>query len=412
MEKLAIDGGEPYRKRPFPERMPFGDEEVELTTRAIRSQNLFRWSGPMVDDFERKFAEFYGIGHAIASTSGTAAIHLAVGTIDPEPGDEIITAPISDLGSVTPILQQNAIPIFADIDPATFNVDPEDAERKITKRTRAIMVVHLFGNACDMDAFVAISQRHGIPLIEDCSQAHATQYKGRWLGTIGDVGCFSLQQSKHMTTGDGGMTITGREDYWERLRFFADKGFQRKGWGPRAYLFLAPNYRMTELQGAVGLAQVPKVRKVAERRMALGNRLTEMLREVEGIEAAAATPGSEHSFWTYPVRTGKLDGVEFGKALQAEGVANMPGYIGKPIYLCTEALTAKKTYGNSRFPFDSPYTDRKIEYVEGMCPRTDEGLRRMCTVSFNENFTEEDIADVAGAIAKVARGLRKKANSQ
>lgn len=407
MDKLAIDGGKPYRKDPFPQRTPFGDEEVALVTEAIRSQNLFRWSGRMVDEFEAKFAAFYGAKHAVTSTSGTAAIHLAVGTIDPDPGDEIITAPISDLGSVTPILQQNAIPIFADIDPATFNMDPQDAERKITRRTRAIMVVHLFGNGCDMDAFADISRRHGIPLIEDCSQAHATRYRGKWLGAIGDFGCYSLQQSKHMTTGDGGMTITDGEEYWERLRFFVDKGFQRKGWGPRAYLFLAPNYRMTELQGAVGLAQVPKVRQVAETRMRLGQRLTGMLEEVEGIEPAATTPGSEHSFWAYPVRTGRMDGVEFGRALQAEGVGNMPGYIGKPIYLCTEALTAKKTYGGSHFPFGSPYTEREIEYVEGMCPRTDEGLRHMLTLGINENFTEEDLADVAGAIAKVARAMQR-----
>jgi len=405
-DKLALHGGAPYRTEPFPAREQFGDEEVELVTQVIRSQNLFRWGGHMVDDFEAGFAELYGVEHAATSTSGTAAIHLAVGTLDPDPGDEIITAPISDLGSVSPILQQNAIPIFADIDPATFNMDPEDTERRITPRTKAIMVVHLFGNACDMDAFVDISKRHGIPLIEDCSQAHATRYKGQWLGTFGDLAAFSLQQSKHMTTGDGGVTMTNDEDLWERLRFFVDKGFQRKGWGPRAYLFLAPNYRMTELQGAVGLAQLPKVRAVVEGRIAAGNRLTELLADIEGIEPAAITPGSEHSYWAYPLRTGSMDGVEFGEALREEGVGNMPGYIGKPIYLCTEALTAKKTYGSSGFPFDSPYTDRKIEYTEGMCPRTDEGLQRMLTLGINERFTEDDLQDVAGAVRKVARAMQ------
>ena len=405
MDKLAIDGGAPFRTTPFPGRTPFGDEEIANVTEAIRSQDLFRWSGHWVDDFEHDFAALYGRPYAASSTSGTAAIHLAVGTLDPNPGDEIITAPISDLGSVTPILQQNAIPIFADIDPATFNMDPEDAEKKITPRTKAIMVVHLFGNGCDMDAFADISRRHGIPLIEDCSQAHATKYRGQWLGTFGELAAYSLQGSKHMNTGDGGMTTTSDEALWERLRFFVDKGFQRKGWGPRAYLFLAPNYRMTELQGAVGVAQIPKVRQVVERRMAAGNRLTELLADVEGVRPAATTPGSEHSFWTYPLRTGKMDGVVFGEALREEGVSNMPGYIGKPIYMCSEALTIKKTYGDSHFPFDSPYTDRKIDYGEGMCPRTDEGLRHMVTVGLNENFSEEDLQDVAGAIGKVARGL-------
>jgi dTDP-4-amino-4,6-dideoxygalactose transaminase len=263
MSILAIDGGTPVRTAPFPRRTPFADREVELATEAIRSQNLFQWSGTKVKGFEEQFAALYGVRHGVSSTSGTAAIHLAVGTIDPNPGDEIITAPITDLGSVTPILQQNAIPVFADID-RTYNMDPEDTERKITDRTRGIIVVHLFGNPANMDAFADISKRHNIPLIEDCSQAHLTVYKGRLLGTIGAIGCFSLQQSKHMTTGDGGMTITDNQVYYERMRFFVDKGFQRRGWGPRAYLFLAPNYRMNELTAAVGLAQLEKVQKVVE----------------------------------------------------------------------------------------------------------------------------------------------------
>jgi len=404
MSQLAIDGGTPVRTKPFPKRTPFDDREIELVTQAIRSQNLFLWSGTMVKEFERKFAELYGVQYAVSSTSGTAAIHLAVGTLNPNPGDEIITAPITDLGSVVPILQQNAIPIFADID-GTYNMDPEDVERKITDRTKAIMVVHLFGNPANMDAFVELSKRYRIPLIEDSSQAHVTTYKGKLLGTIGDIGCFSLQQSKHMTTGDGGMTITNNEAYYERMRFFVDKGFQRKGWGPRAYLFLAPNYRMNELTAAVGLAQIEKVREVVRKRNVLGDRLTALLRDVDGVHPAPVTEGGMHTYWLYPLRVTKTTAEDFAKALTAEGVPAGAGYIGKPIYLCTEALTAKKTYGTSHCPFDCPHTDRQIEYTEGMCPVTEEALKRMVTFSFNENYTEEDIADIAEAIRKVAEGL-------
>ena len=406
MTELAINGGTPVRTKPFHKRTPFDDREIELVTQAIRSQNLFLWSGTMGKEFERKFAELYGVQHAVSSTSGTAAIHLAVGTIDPNPGDEIITAPITDLGSVVPILQQkNAIPIFADID-GTYNMDPEDVERKITDRTKAIMVVHLFGNPANMDGFVDLSKRYRIPLIEDCSQAHVTTYKGKLLGTIGDIGCFSLQQSKHMTTGDGGVTITNNEAYYDRMRFFVDKGFQRKGWGPRAYLFLAPNYRMNELTAAVGLAQIEKVKEVVRMRRALGDRLTQLLRDVDGVHPAPVTEDGMHSYWMYPLRVTKTTAEDFAKALTAEGVPAGAGYIGKPIYLCTEALTAKKTYGTSHCPFDCPHTDRQIEYTEGMCPITEEALTRMVTFSFNENYTEEDIADIAEAIRKVAEGLR------
>src|SRR6266540_7381686 len=207
-------------------RAPFGWEELRLLRDAVASQNLCCIGGQMVSAFEREFAEAYGSPYAVASTSGTSAIHVALGALDLNPGDEVITAPITDLGTIIPILYQGAIPVFADIDDS-YNMDPSEVERKITSRTRAIIAVHLFGNPCDMDAMVRIAKRHNVVLIEDCAQAHFAEYKGRYAGTIGDIGCFSFQQSKHMTTGDGGMTITGNKTYYERMKLFADKGFAR-----------------------------------------------------------------------------------------------------------------------------------------------------------------------------------------
>src|ERR1700694_1854337 len=157
-------------------RAPFGAEELRLVYDALRSQNLFYQGGTMVNSFEREFAEAYGVPYATASTSGTAAIHVALGALDLNPGDEVITAPITDAGNIIPILYQNAIPVFADID-HTYNMDPADVLRKISPRTRAIIVVHLFGNPCNMDAMVDIAKRHKIPLIEDCAQAHMAEYK-------------------------------------------------------------------------------------------------------------------------------------------------------------------------------------------------------------------------------------------
>jgi len=408
MAKLAIEGGEPYRKRPFPSRTPFSHREIELLTEAVQSQNLFGLGGKMVTAFEEGFARLYGAKYAIASTSGTAAIHVAVGTIDPEPGDEIITAPITDGGTIVPIIYQNAIPIFADID-SSYNMDPLDVERKITPRTRAIIGVHLFGNPCDMDAMVDIAQRHHLYLIEDCSQSHLTEYKGRLLGTFGDLAAFSLQQSKHMTTGDGGMTITNRDDLADRMTFFRDKGWTRKpGWGPRTYAFLAPNYRMTELQGAVGLAQLEKVQDVVSRRHELGNYLTSLIRNIQGIEAAPVTPGGKHTYWLYPLRIKDWSALEFAQALSAEGVPAGAGYIGEPIFLCMEALAGKKTFGTSTHPFDGCHGGRQIEYAKGMCPRTEEELQRMVTLGLHEGYTRGDIEDMAGAIRKVAEGLRAK----
>jgi len=406
MDKLAINGGTKVRETPLPARTPFGDEEVKLVTEAVRSQNLFAWDGHFVRDFEKAFANLYGAKFAVAATSGTAAIHLAVGALDPEPGDEIITAPITDLGSVVPILLQNCIPVFADVD-ETYNMDPADVEAKITPRTRAIIAVHLFGNACRIDQMREIADRHGLMLIEDASQAHATRYKGRYLGTWGDIGAFSLQQSKHMTTGDGGMSITNDEKLHRRMRLFSDKGYLRKGLGPRAYRFLAPCYRMNEETAAVGLPQVARVRARVERRMELGGLLSDLLGEIGGVRPAPVTPGSEHSYWLYPLGLDEFDSKAFAEALCAEGVPSMAGYIGRPIFMCAEACVAKKTYGASGFPFESPYTERKIEYTEQMCPNVYRVLRRMTTVGLHENYKEADVRDIARAVEKVARLLPK-----
>jgi len=407
MPKLAIDGGEPYRKEPFPARTPFGEEEISLVTEAIRSQNLFGLNGAKVTAFEKAFAEFYGAKYSVASTSGTAAIHIAIGTVNPNPGDEIITAPITDGGTIVPIVYQNCIPIFADIDDS-YNMDPEDVERKITDRTAAILVVHLFGNACNVDKMLDIARRHNIPLIEDVSQSHATKYKGRYLGTWGDIAAYSLQQSKYMTTGDGGVTITNRDDWARRMCLFRDKGWNyQPGWGARCYEFLSPCYRMTELQGAVGLAQIKKVRSVVEKRMVLGNHLRELISDIDGLIPPPITEGSEHGYWVFPLRIEAWSNKTFAEALSKEGVGASGGYISEPIFICMEALAGKKTFGNSTHPFDGCHGGRKIDYTKGMCPRTEDALNHIVITGFNENFTEKDIEDMAGAIRKVAELLPK-----
>ena len=407
---LALHGGSPYRdteSRPFPARTPFGDEEIRLVTKALRSQNLFRWGGELTPLFESRFAETYGVKHAVGSTSGTAALHVAIGAVNPEPGDEIITSAITDLGTIIPILYQNAVPVFADTDPETLTVDPEDVERLITPRTRAIIAIHLFGNACRMETLAEISSRTGIPLIEDCCQAHLTGYRGKLLGTFGDIGCFSFQQSKHMTTGDGGMTITNDDALGRCMRSFADKHYDRDRAGSRMYGPLGMNFRITELHSAVGLAQLEKVGRVVASRNRLGGRLSEGIEHLDGIVPAPVTPGATHSYWSYPMRVTGYSNETFARALNAEGIGASAGYIGDPIFQCSAALAEHRTYGNSRFPFFSPYTDRTFEYADDMCPRTRELLGQLVMLSFNEQYTDGDIDDVAGAVRKVASALER-----
>jgi len=308
------------------------------------------------------------------------------------------------MGSIIPILYQGAIPVFADVDPTTGVMDPADVEAKITDRTRAIMLIHLFGSPGPIDRFVEIAEKHNIPLIEDACQCHATRYKGQYAGTYGDIGCFSFQQSKHMTCGDGGVAISRDQETVDRMRLFGDKGWARADGGPRGYLLHGPNYRMNELQGAVALAQLRKVRSVVERRMALGDYLNSLLSEVASVETPPRSPDVEHSYWLYPLRLVEHKAAEFAKALSAEGIPASAGYIGKPIYLCSASLRDKKTFGTSHWPFDAPGSG-PIEYREGMCPRTEEFLEHLATLPLHEHMTERDMQDYAEAIRKVARLL-------
>jgi len=378
-------------------RAPFGFEELKMIREALISQNLCCIDGSMVPAFERRFAFSYGVPYGVASTSGTAAIHVALGALDLNPGDEVITAPITDMGTIIPILSQGAIPVFADIDD-TLNMDPQSVEKCITVRTKAIIVVHLFGNPCDMDAMAAVARRHRLPLIEDCSQAHRTEYKGKLVGTIGDIGCFSFQQSKHMTTGDGGMTITSNSAYYDRMKLFADKGYARNGWGSRAYLFHAPNYRMTELVGAVGLAQLDKVQAVVEKRRALGEHLSSLLSKIHGVEPAPVTPGAKSSYWLYPMRVNEHSAEAVAEEMIRQKLWVGAGYTGKPIYLCSESLTAKKTYGTSEWPFTAN-PGINYEYKEGLCPNAEETLKHLVCIPLDESRGHDYVERIAAAVS-------------
>jgi len=390
--------------RYFRGRKLFGVDELKLLHQALLSQNLFGVGGKMVTKFEQEFARTYGVPYAVACSSGTAAIHTALGAINLNPGDEVITAPITDLGTVIPIINQGGIPVFADID-ENYNMDPADVDEKITRRTKAIIVVHLFGNPCDMDAMVAVARKHNVALIEDCCQAHVTEYKGKPVGTIGDIGCFSFQQAKHMTTGDGGMTITNNKEYYEHMKLFVDKGFARKGWGPRAYEFHGQNYRMNELTAAVGIAQLKKVKNVVGKRNELGQYLTKLISDIKGIRPCPVSDGAIHSYWMYPLYFEGADLERFASELKNERVQGAVGYTVKPIYLCAESLTAKKTYGDSQYPFSWKDVDNNYEYKEGLCPKAEEALKHLFCISLDECWTKEKVEQTAEGIRNACSAM-------
>lgn len=390
----------------------FGAEEAEFLKAVLDSGTLNCTKGQWVKRLENEFAKLYGFEFSRAATSGTAAIHSAVAAINPEPGDEIISTPITDMGAITPIIFQSAIPIFADVDPETYNVTAATIEPKITKRTRAIIVTHLFGNPCDMDPILALGKKYQLPIIEDCAQAYLTEYKGKLVGTLGDIGCFSLQQGKHMTSGEGGLVLTKNEAFKRRITLFVDKAWGYGDKNPDHY-FLALNYRMTELQGAVALAQLHKLNQVVNARIEKANLMTKLIAGLEGVYAPKITPNSKHVYWKYCLRIDPkiISGgvMEFSKLLKEDGIFSAPRYIQKPAFMC-EVLRDKKTFGNSQFPFVGEH--RKglppVEYRVEEYPGTMEGLNNICVLPWNENYTEEDVRYIANAVIKTAETLRKK----
>jgi len=384
-----------------------GDEEIAAVTAALRSGTLTSTKGSYVTALEARFAEMMGVKYAYACSSGTAAIHCAIAAIDPEPGDEIVTTPITDMGALTPIIYQGAVPVFADVDPKTCNVTAKTVEACISPRTKAIVVTHLFGNPCDIDEIVAVGKRHGIPVIEDCAQAFLASYNGRFVGTVGDIGCYSLQQGKHITTGEGGLVVTNDDRLARRMYLFINKAW---GYGDRKpdHYFLALNYRMSELVGSVACAQLAKLPKAVARRRMLAEMLTESLSGIEGISTPTILPGAQHSYWKYCIRTSDslpaAAVVEMAELLKAQGIVSAPRYIQKPAFMC-EVFQKRKTFGNSGFPFTLA-RPQVLDYSQERYPGTAAALERVLVVPWNDRYDEDDVAFIAGAMRDAAETLK------
>lgn len=390
----------------------FDQVERENLLQVIASGKLNCTGGTWVEAFQNAFKELYDVSFARCVTSGTAAIHTAVAAIDPEPGDEIITTPITDMGALTPILYQTALPVFADVDPRTYNITAATIEKKISSRTKAIIVTHLFGQPCEMDPIIELANERGIPVIEDAAQAFLAEYGGRRVGTLGQIGCFSLQQGKHITTGEGGIVLSSSKGYIRRANLFVDKAW---GYGDPEpdHLFLALNYRMTELQGAVALGQLGKLAGVVEARREGAALLTSRIADIEGVSPPFCIAKAKHVYWKYclsidpKVISGGVD--RFARILKEEfDIHSAPRYIKKPAFMC-RIFQEQNTFGKSGFPFRGPHRQGlpPIHYEIKDYPGVEEALDRICVLPWNEKYTTEDIGYVAEAIRKTAQVLKK-----
>ena len=383
-----------------------GYEELNYLAEVIASGILTSTKGKFVKKFEDEFAKKLGVKFAYACASGTAAIHTAIAALDPEPGDEIVTSPITDMGALTPILYQAAIPVFAEVDPATWNVTAKTIEPMLSSRTKAMIVTHLFGNPCEMDAINRLAESRGIPVIEDCAQAFLAKSQGQNVGTLGKVSCFSLQQGKHITTGEGGLVVTDDPGLARRLFLFINKAWGYGDPNPDHY-FLAMNYRMSELQGAVALGQLPKLEEVAQRRAATAESLNRKLAGLKGVQTPYVRPGDVHTYWKYCLRVDSkvIPGgtVALGKELKARQISSVPRYIQKPAFAC-KMFQEQKTFGNSRFPFTLARPE-VLRYDAARFPLTMQSLQEILVLPWNENYVEADVNFISDAIHDAAHQL-------
>ncbi|HYF51171.1 MAG TPA: DegT/DnrJ/EryC1/StrS family aminotransferase [Planctomycetota bacterium] len=403
---LAINGGPKAKPTPYGSGPRFGDEEKRACAEALDQQTLFFASGQKTKQFREAFAARYGIRNCVMCSSGTAAIHIALAACGVKPGDQVITASITDMGTCSAILLCGAVPVFADLDRSNYTIDPKSVEARITPKTTAIVAVHLTGAPCDMDALKAIADKHDLWLIEDCAQSYHTEYKRQLCGTIGDIGCFSLNDFKHISAGDGGMVVTNDEKLAHRAELFADKCYDRRAGADRNPFFTAPNYRINELTSAVALAQLGKLDSIVSRRRRYGDAVHQGFNNIPGIIPQAFVPGARASYWFYMFRIDeKIVGprAAFVAALNAEGVSATAGYVDRATYLY-DVFTKRQGFAGSDFPFSfAP----EIQYKPGLCPNAEAIVREVVKIPVSEFFTDEDAQQTIEAIRKVASALRQ-----
>lgn len=418
-EELALFGGPKIIQAPFKPYNPIGSEELEAARQVIESgvlsQFLGTWhedfyGGPKVREFESACAAYFGVKNAVTVNSWTSGLIAAVGAIGIEPGDEVIVSPWTMSASATAILHWNAIPVFADIEDETFNLDPKSVEANITPHTKAIMAIDIFGHSADMEALMAIADKHGLKVISDTAQAPGAYYKGKYAGTLAHVGGYSLNYHKHIHTGEGGVLVTDNDEIAERLQLIrnhAEAVVGAKGVTNLANM-VGYNFRLGEIECAIGIEQLKKLSRLVAGRQHLANRLSEGLSKLRGLRPPVVRTDCTHVYYTYPIL---LDMAALGvssqqlcEALRAEGVPVSKQYQNLhllPMY------QQKIAYGSHGFPWTSDVCRREVDYSKGICPVA-EGLNEsgflilgMCTF----DYTDADIDLVVEAFRKVWAGF-------
>lgn len=400
-ERLAINGGAPVIEKKPSVRQRWGEPEMQQLQEALKQPSLFYWNGAQTKLLRERFREYYPLEYVMPCSSGTAALHIAVAAAGVGPGDEVITTPITDMGTVIGVLYQGGVPVFADLQPHSFNLDVGDVEKKITPKTKAIIAVHLTGNPCDLDALKALADSHDLILIEDCAQAWGALYRSTPVGTIGHIGCWSLNDFKHIGCGDGGIVASNDARFGPLLQKFGDKDMDRVGEG-RGFEFLAPNYRISELQSAFAAAQMTRMWDITGKRGAVGRLLNELLQGVPGLQPHGVDGSGRWTCWYYLFRLDPeimcCTPSEFAEALNAEGVGALP-YSAPPIYRYPVFQDAN--FLNGRWP-TRELGLTNMDYKTVYCREAEAIVRTTVQIPVDEGRDEGWTRDAACAVRKVA----------
>ncbi len=402
-DKLAGKGGKKAVPRSMPKPVRWGEPELKQLGEAVKQDSLYYWRNKQTTLLIDRYRAIYGHKYVQPCSSGSAALHIAVAAAGIAPGDEVITSGITDIGTVIGVLFQQAVPVFADLEPYTGCLDPADVERKITPKTKAIITVHLAGNPSKLAELKEIADKHKLILIEDCAQAWGALYRGKPVSTVGQIGCFSLQDSKHISCGDGGVVASSDEKLGPLLTKFGDKGTNR--YDPKdSSNALGANYRISELQSAFVATQLTRLEEIAARRSKLGNLLTEELAGIPGVATHQVNQDDRCVYWFYMARLVPekmhCDRAEFVKALAAEGATFSAGYISVPIY--GMPMFQKHSFFAGHWPIKE-LGMTSMDYTTVHCKETEAILKTCMRFLVNEAMDEDYIKAVAKAVRKVAK---------
>lgn len=386
----------------------FGPEELAALSAALDKNRLWYWpeDQSVVASAMAAYAKKFGAHRAVATSSGTASLHVAVAASQMPTGSEVITTPITDIGTINAILYQNLIPVFADVDPDTAMPRPEHIEAVMTERTKGVVAVHLAGRPTEIDAIASLCAKKGIVLIEDCAQALGAIYQGKSVGRFGRFGCFSLNDQKHITSGEGGLVLTGSDDDFYLCHNYADKYYDRHGRNVRLHA-LAPNYRMSELDGAMAAAQLPKLDGIIQKRRELGDRLNEELARISGIIPQGKPAEGECSYFFFLLRIDptiiKCTRDEFLTQLDDEGLEFSRAYVPRPIYRSPYFLN--KSFFPGAWPAEV-VSGQVYDYARISLPGAEEAVATGISIPLNEGFENSDIEAYIAAIKLVAERNR------